>query len=78
MCFHIIIVDGWKTILESGKRSSGALVVAPRRSTHNPRTLLFLCKKWWWTHATSHKEGRPEAQVKEQHLGRKNGQQTEL
>ena len=30
--------------------------MAPRRSTDNPRTLVQ-CKKWWWTHATSCKEG---------------------
>ena len=42
--FHITFVDGWKTILKSGKRSSGALV-APRRSTDNSRTLLLPCSK---------------------------------
>ena len=39
--FHFKFVVCWKTILESGKRSSGALVVAPRRSTDNPRSLLL-------------------------------------
>ena len=53
-----LLFDG-KTILKSGKRSSGALDVAPRRSTDNPRTLVQ-CKKWWWTHATSCKEVSPE------------------
>ena len=45
ICFHITFVDGWKTILKSGTRSSGALVVAPRRSTDNSRTLLLPCRK---------------------------------
>ena len=44
ICFHITIV-GWETTLKSGNRRSEALVVAPRRSTDKPRTLLFTCKK---------------------------------
>ena len=50
-----LLFDG-KQYSSTGKRSSGALDVAPRRSTDNPRTLVQ-CKKWWWTHATSCKEG---------------------
>ena len=71
--FHITIVGGWKTTLMPGERSGGALDVAPRRSTDNPRT-LFQCKKWCGPmRLLARKEVSPEggAKVQEKQLGRK-------
>ena len=67
ICFRVKFVVCWKKTLKSGKKSSGALVVAPRCSTDYSSMRLLASK------------GVPrEAKVQEKQHGRKNGQKTEL